>query len=212
MDATPSVELPADADSGVVRRPPAPMRVGGRELVWGERTYVMGVINVTPDSFSGDGLLQSAADGANGADAVAAAVEQARRMVAEGADLLDVGGQSTRPGHREIEIEAELARVEPIVAAICAALPGTPISIDTTRADVAARAIAAGADMVNDVWGVAADERMLRLIAERGVPLVLMHNRAEARYRNVVAEVLADLSRALEQALAAGVAWEQTIV
>ena len=209
MDATPSVALPTDADAGVLRRPPAPMRAGARELVWGERTYVMGIINVTPDSFSGDGLLQSATEGG---DAVAAAVEQALQMAAEGADLLDIGGQSTRPGHREIPLDEELARVVPVVTAIRAALPDIPISIDTTRADVASRALAAGADMVNDIWGVAADQAMLRLAAERGVPVVLMHNRAEARYRNVVAEVLADLSRALEAALGAGVAWEQTIV
>jgi dihydropteroate synthase len=167
----------------------------------------MGVINVTPDSFSGDGLLVSSER-----DPSDAAVSQAQRMAAEGADILDVGGESTRPGHAEIDADEELRRVEPVVRAIRNALPEMALSVDTTKPEVAAAALDAGADMLNDVWGVTADERILSLAAERAVPLVLMHNRVEARYRNVVAEVLADLERALERALAAGVAWERLIV
>jgi len=207
MDATPSVALPADATSGIPSRPPAPMRIGRRTFVWGERTYVMGIINVTPDSFSGDGLL---ADGRE--SAVELAVALAVQMVAEGADFIDVGGQSTRPGHYEISIEHEKARAIPVVREIRAALPDVPISIDTTRPEVAAAAVDAGADFVNDVWGVAADDAQLRLAAERRLPIVLMHNREEPRYANVVAEVIADLSRALDRALAAGVAWDLTII
>lgn len=206
MDATPSVSLPADAESGVPRRPPQALEIGGRLFEWGSRTYVMGIINVTPDSFSGDGLL------AANADPVAAAVAQARQMADEGADLLDIGGQSTRPGHVEISDEDELGRALPVVRAVREALPDMPLSIDTTSAVVAEAALDAGAHLVNDVWGTAAEPDLLRLAAERGVPIILMHNRAEARYTNVVAEVIADLQRALDTALAAGIEWERLIV
>src|SRR4051812_16599421 len=167
MDATPSVALPDNAGRGVPATPPAPMRIGSRTFAWGERTYVMGVVNVTPDSFSGDGLL------ATGSDFVNAAVEQARGMVDERADLIDVGAESTRPGYRRISIEEEIDRAIPVVRELRAALPNVPISIDTTRSEVAAAALDAGADLVNDIWGVAAEDEMLRLAAERGVPIVL---------------------------------------
>jgi dihydropteroate synthase len=205
MDATPSVKLPVDAPSGVPARPPAPLSMRGRLFEWGRRTYVMGIINVTPDSFSGDGLLAAG-------DAVGAAVEQARRMVAQGADMLDVGGESSRPGHAPVTEDEELGRAIPVVAAIRAALPDVPISIDTIKPGVAAAALDAGADLVNDVWGVAEESTLPRLAAQRQVPLIVMHNRSEARYRSVVAEVVADLARALDRALAAGVAWEALIV
>jgi dihydropteroate synthase len=193
----------------------APLRIGPRVFRWGERTFVMGILNVTPDSFSGDGLLAVAApasDPAAGADPVEAAVAIARRMVEEGADLLDVGGESTRPGHTVVAVADEIARVVPIVRAIRAALPDTPLSIDTTKAEVAGAALDAGADLVNDIWGVASDDALLHLAAERGAPIVLMHNRAEARYVNLMAEILADLQRAIERAVAAGVAWESIVV
>ena len=180
---------------------PAATVVGPATFAWGTRTFVMGVLNATPDSFSGDGLLAAP-------DPIGAAVDQARRMVAEGADLLDVGGASSRPGHTPVPVEAELARVVPVVRAVAAALPAIPISVDTTVAAVAEAALDAGAHLVNDIWAVADDPAMVRLAAARGVPIVLMHNRAEARYRDVVAEVVADLRAALERALAAGVAWE----
>jgi len=186
--------------------PPGPTRIGPQIFDWGSRTYVMGILNVTPDSFSGDGLL------AAGNDPVDAAVAQGRRMVADGADLLDVGGESTRPGHDEVAAADELARVVPVVAALRAALPDTPISIDTTKPSVATAAIDAGADLLNDVWGVAPANDMPRLAAERGAPIVLMHNRAEARYTNLMAEILADLQAAIDRALAAGVAWDAIVV
>jgi dihydropteroate synthase len=209
MYSTPSVALPADANSGVPARPPVPTLIGSRTFTWGERTYLMGIVNVTPDSFSGDGLLSG---GVSAAAGVERSVAQARRMVEEGADLIDIGGESTRPGHGEIPIEDELARVEPVVREIRAALPDVPISIDTTRAAVAERAVTAGANLLNDIWGVAAEEALLRFAGESGLPIVLMHNRQQARYTNVVAEVIADLARALDRAMAAGVAWENTIV
>ena len=190
---------------------PATTRIGRSVFRWGERTYVMGIVNVTPDSFSGDGLL--AAPSGRGVDAVVErAVELARRMAADGADLVDVGGESTRPGHDTVEAAEEAARVVPVVAAIHKALPDLSISVDTTKPRVAEAALAAGAAMLNDIWGVAPDDGLTRLAAERGVPIVLMHNRAEPRYRNVVAEVLADLEAAIERALAAGVPIESIVV
>jgi dihydropteroate synthase len=167
----------------------------------------MGIINATPDSFSGDGILAATAS-----DPVAAAVGQARAMVADGADILDIGGESTRPGHADVAVGEEIGRVEPVIAAIRRALPGTPLSVDTTKAGVAEAALAAGADLVNDVWGVADDDSIARVAASHGVPLVLMHNRAEPRYRDLVAEVIADLGAAIDRAVAAGVDRERLIV
>jgi len=129
-------------------------RIGPATFRWGERTYVMGILNVTPDSFSGDGLLA----GPGAEDPVEAAVAQARRMVADGADILDVGGESTRPGHVAVSADEERARVVPVIAAIRAALPDTPLSVDTTKAAIAEVALAAGADLINDVWGVGDDD------------------------------------------------------
>ncbi|MEP7360522.1 MAG: dihydropteroate synthase [Chloroflexota bacterium] len=206
MDATPSVSLPPNAQSGVPRRPPQALQIGSRLFEWGAKTYVMGIINVTPDSFSGDGIM------ADGADPVAAAVAQAERMAREGADILDIGGQSTRPGHAQLSAEDEMARAIPVVAAVRQALPDMPLSIDTTSARVAQAALDAGAQLINDVSGTAAEPELLRLAAEREVPLALMHNRHEARYVNLVAEVIADLSRAIDAALAAGISWEWLIV
>jgi dihydropteroate synthase len=201
------VTLPPGAGSGIASAQPSPLRLRGRTFVWGARTYLMGIVNVTPDSFSGDGLLARAAS-----NPVEAALAQARRMAGEGADLVDVGGESTRPGHDPVPEEEESLRVVPVVRALREALPELPISIDTTKARVAEAALDAGADLINDIWGVRADRDLLRLVAERGVPIVLMHNRDEARYRNVVAEVLADLERAIESAVAAGVDEELVIV
>jgi dihydropteroate synthase len=175
------------------------------------RTRVMGILNVTPDSFSGDGLLgASAAEPDN--DAVAMAVAIGRRMVDEGADLLDVGGESTRPGHVVVGDGEEIARVVPVIRALRTALPDVPLSIDTTKVEVAAAALDAGADLVNDVWGVGPDDDLLGLAADRGAPIVLMHNRAEARYANLMAEVIADLEHAIERAVGKGIAWESIII
>jgi dihydropteroate synthase len=177
---------------------PAPTRIGPTTCVWGERTFVMGIVNVTPDSFSGDGLIR-------GTDPVEASREQARRMVDEGADLLDIGGESTRPGHAPVEAAEEIGRIVPVIAAVRAALPAVPISVDTTKSIVAEAALAAGADLLNDVWGTGPDPALARLAASAGVPLLVMHNRSEPRYDDVVAEVVADLAAALERAERAGV-------
>jgi dihydropteroate synthase len=173
-------------------------RIGPRTFRWGERTFVMGILNVTPDSFSGDGLLAAE-------NAVSAAVEQARAMAADGADLLDVGGESTRPGHATVGEAEELRRVIPVVRAVRAALPDMPITIDTTKPAVAEAALGAGADALNDIWGVADDSPLPAVAARRDVPVILMHNRLAPEYRDVVAEVLDDLRRALDRAMALGV-------
>ena len=176
----------------------APTRIGPTTFRWGERTFVMGILNITPDSFSGDGLL-----GSNGASRDPVRIAEA--MVADGADLLDVGGESSRPGHTPVDADEERARVVPVIAAIRAALPGIPLSIDTTKPAVAEAALVAGADLLNDVWGTGPDDGMVRVAAANGVPLIVMHNRAEPRYRALVPEVIADLERALERAIALGV-------
>ena len=165
----------------------------------------MGIVNVTPDSFSGDGL-------SGRTDPVAAAVVQARQMVDEGADLLDIGGESSRPGHVPIDAAEEIGRVVPVIAAIRAALPETPLSIDSAKAVVAEAALAAGADLLNDIWAIGPDEDLAALAAHAGVPLIVMHNRAEARYDEIVTEVVRDLAAALERAERAGVAPSDLIV
>ena len=133
-------------------------------------------------------------------------------MVAEGADILDIGGESTRPGQRDRRRTRRSPASCRSIRAVRDALPEMPISVDTTSPAVAEAALDAGADLVNDVWGVAADDALVRLAAARGVPIVLMHNRAEARYPNLVAEVLADLQGAIERALARASPWEALVV
>ena len=216
-----------DPTAAPARAHPTPSTIGPTTFRWGERTYVMGIINVTPDSFAGDGVLDPAATGGNAGEGggnsgavggtgtigpVELAVAAGRRMVAEGADILDVGGESTRPGHQPVSAEVERRRVVPVVEALRAALPDTPISIDTTKPEVAEAALAAGADLINDVWGVGQDDALPRLAAARGVPLVVMHNRAEARYSALIPEVIVDLRAALERAVRLGVAWDALIV
>lgn len=176
---------------------PEPMDIGGRRFQWGSRTYVMGILNLTPDSFSGDGLATRG---------TAAAVGRAIQLVAEGADLLDIGGESTRPGHDPVPEDDELTRVVPVIAAIRAALPELPLSVDTSKVLVASAALAAGADLLNDVRGVTGDGAIARLAGQRDVPYILMHDRPlgpglAAPVAKVVAE---DLSLALDRAVAQG--------
>jgi len=189
----------------------ATTRIGPAEFAWGSRTFVMGILNVTPDSFSGDGLLV-AEDPVGAADPVRSAVARARQMVAEGADILDIGGESTRPGHAAVDANEESARVVPVIVAVRAALPATPISVDTTKAAVAEAALDAGADLINDVWGVGADESLVGLAVARRVPLVIMHNRAQASYGDLITEIVADLRAALDRAIALGMDPDDLIV
>jgi dihydropteroate synthase len=193
------------------RSPPAPPSRRGRRirrspLAALERPAILGILNVTPDSFS---------DGSRFLDADAA-VAQARRMAEEGADVIDIGGESTRPGASPVDSAEELRRVLPVIERIRGLLP---ISIDTTKAAVAARAIEAGAVLVNDVSGATADPAMLSVVAERGAAIILMHRRGTpqtmdrlARYRDVVGEVKAFLSARVETALAAGISRDRIAV
>jgi dihydropteroate synthase len=176
---------------------PEPIHVRDLELRFGERTYVMGIVNMTPDSFSGDGLLA-------GADPVEAALAQAQRMVAQGADIIDVGGESTRPGHGPVDTDHELDRVIAVVRELRARLPGLPLSIDTSKPAVARAALEAGADIVNDVAGVMSGAALAPVAAAHGAPYIVMHSRSEPVYKDVVAEVVADLRTALAAAEAMG--------
>ena len=186
------------------------------ELAWGDRTYVMGIVNVTPDSFSGDGLAtrERSID-----DVVAAAVEQAEEMVAAGAEIVDVGAESTRPrsayGDREpVDAETEAALAVPVVQAIARTLADRAIvSIDTTKGSVARDALVAGARMVNDVWGATLDPGTAVAAAEADAHLVLMHNQEESGYASGVFEtVVGWLRMAVEAAVDLGVARERIIV
>jgi dihydropteroate synthase len=147
------------------------LTIGKHTFHWGDRTYVMGILNATPDSFSGDGLL---ADGAG----VQAAVEQARRFVEAGADFLDVGGESTRPGSQPLEQDEERRRVIPVIKQLRAEFPEAIISIDTYKAAIAQEALDAGAQIINDVWALRADPRLREVAAAAKAPVILMHNRS----------------------------------
>jgi dihydropteroate synthase len=193
--------------------PLAPTAWGGHRLDWGQRTYIMGILNVTPDSFSRDGL---APEGAARERVVAAALEQAQRMVADGADMLDIGGESTRPvteGAPSLAEEIERARVIPVIQALAASLPPEIIlSIDTYKASVARAALDAGAMLVNDIWGLRADPDMARLVAERGVPVILMSNVRGQPRRDPLSDVTRQLAGSLQMALDAGIAWDKIIL
>lgn len=191
---------------------PAPrtgvLRCRGRDLVYGQRTLVMGIVNVTPDSFSGDGL----------ATRVDAAIAQAKRMVDEGADLVDVGGESTRPTARPVGESEEIERVIPVVSALQAALT-VPISVDTRKPGVARAALAAGAHLINDVAGLQRDPEMAAVCASYAAPVIVMHSPGESwevawpvRFGDVVGEVGRYLERSIEIAVRAGVAEDQIVV
>lgn len=176
------------------------LRVRGRALPWGARTYVMGILNVSPDSFSGDGVTGPQA-----------AVARALRQLTEGADILDVGAESTRPGHRPIDSATERARLLPAIEAIRAAAPDLPISVDTFKPNVFRDAHAAGGDLLNSIWGVS--DELLEVCASTGAPLIAMHNKPVAMYeRDVVDEVLAVLENAANRCVRAGIPPEHVIL
>ena len=175
--------------------------IGGRRFAWGSRVYVMGIVNVTPDSFSGDGALDPDL-----------AVRQGLRMVSEGADILDVGGESTRPGHEPVSADEEEARVLPVVRRLSREA-GVPVSIDTSKLEVAEAALEAGAAAVNDVWGLQRSPGIAGLAARHSAALVLMHNQEGTAYeRDLMEEIIASLRRSLDLALEAGVPRERVIV
>jgi dihydropteroate synthase len=174
--------------------------IAGTRFLWGSRVYVMGIVNVTPDSFSGNGVP--------GPDAAA---RRALRMIADGADVIDVGGESTRPGHRPVTVEEELARVLPVLRRLRSQAT-VPISIDTSKLEVAEAAAAEGAAIVNDVWGLQRAPGLADLAARAGLGLVLMHNQEGTGYTELMREVRASLARSLAAALAAGVPRERVIL
>ncbi len=180
---------------------PVPAVIGGRTFRWGARAYVMGVVNVTPDSFSGDGL----------AGDPEAAVRRGLEMAAAGADIIDVGGESTRPGHTPVSAGEEIRRVIPVVRRLAAAA-GVPVSIDTSKLEVAEAAVEAGATIVNDVWGLRRSPGIAALAARTGAALVVMHNQEGTEYADLVEDVAAQLSRSAAAAVAAGVPAEKLIV
>ncbi|GAC1395660.1 MAG: hypothetical protein NVS3B17_19030 [Vulcanimicrobiaceae bacterium] len=176
------------------------LTVRGRTLAWGERTYVMGIVNATPDSFSGDGRPDATGAIARGCD-----------LLDCGADLLDIGAESTRPGHVPIDQTQERARLLPVVAGLRAARPEAMLSIDTYKPDVFAAAHDAGGDVLNSIWGF--DDALLRCAVERDVPIVVMHNKRVAVYEgDVVDDVLATLDRQATRAVRAGLAVERVML
>ena len=214
-------ELLARVDTkSVVKWTHRPTFAGDRVFHWGRQTYVMGIVNVTPDSFSGDGLLRDA-------EVVERAVAQARQMLADGAHLIDVGGESTRPGASPVDAGEERRRIAPVIEALAREGLG-PISIDTYRSETARVALDAGAAIVNDVWGLRRDERLAALVAARGAPVILMHNRSkpqdaafEARlgpryigshYENLLEDVTRELAESVDIARRAGIAEHRIVV
>lgn len=174
----------------------------GVPLSLNQGTVIMGILNVTPDSFS---------DGGQYIDPEAA-VEQARRMVAEGAEIIDIGGESTRPGGAAVSLEEELNRVIPAVRALKEAGITVPLSIDTYKSEVARQALEAGAHILNDIWGLQRDAEMAKVAADYGCPIVVMHNRTEAVYDNFIPDVLQDLQKSIRLAHEAGIRDEQIIL
>jgi dihydropteroate synthase len=196
-----------------VSLPPVSTVWAQHRLDWGSRTYIMGILNLTPDSFSRDGLL---VEGESWDQTVQRAVTRAQRMVEDGADLIDVGGESTRPGTEEaapLPVEVECQRVLPVIEALVKALPSSVIiSIDTYKAAVARAALDAGAALVNDIWGLQADPEMAALVAERHVPVVLMSNLRGQPRRDPLGDMTRQLARCLQSALDAGIPWEHIIL
>ncbi|HEX7594554.1 MAG TPA: dihydropteroate synthase, partial [Anaerolineae bacterium] len=197
------------------------MKIGLANFEWGTRTYVMGIVNVTPDSFSGDGVIGASTD------FVDRAAAHAEQLLADGADLLDIGGESTRPGSQPVSADEEHARVIPVIEKLRRKVRA-PISIDTYRAETARAALDAGADLVNDVWGLRMDAEMKRVVAQRGAPVVIMHNRSQPKdaaqterlggryvgveYADLMADVIRELRAQVETALDAGIAPDKIIV
>jgi dihydropteroate synthase len=201
------------------------LSIGKHTLTWGERTYVMGIMNITPDSFSGDGLL---ADPLNNDRMGEEALAIARNFISAGADILDIGGESTRPGSNPVDAAQEQARVVPVIRAIMKEFPNAIISIDTTKSSVAGEALEAGAKIINDVWGLRADPNLAAVAASYQVPVILMHNRSKptsvevrerlgnayigAEYNNLMEDVSRELLESVSIARAANIPAEHIIL
>jgi len=197
-----------------------PLNIANHTFDWGARTYVMGILNVTPDSFSGDGLLPIPGS-TREKGGTEAALEQARSFLDSGADILDVGGESTRPGSEPVNAEAEMARVIPVIEALVAEFPDALISIDTYKAAVADAAFQAGAHILNDVWALRADPALAGVAARHNAPVILMHNRSNpatvevrqqlgnayigAKYDDLIEDVKRELMESVRLAEEAGI-------
>ncbi len=177
------------------------MKIGTKEFDLENELYVMGILNVTPDSFSDGGRYND----------LDHALQQAERMVEEGAAILDVGGESTRPNHIKISSEEEIERVCPVIEALKQRFD-VPVSLDTYKSDVAVAGIEAGADLLNDIWGLKWDGTMAKVIADAGIACCLMHNRRENVYNDLVEDVLNDLRECVDLALAAGIARDKIML
>ena len=177
------------------------MKIGNRDFEIRNHTYIMGILNVTPDSFS---------DGGN-YNQIDTALFHVEEMIRDGADIIDIGGESTRPGYVQISVEEEIERVAPVIEQIRNRFD-VPISLDTYKAEVAEAGIKAGADLINDIWGLKGDDRMAEVIAKAGVPCCLMHNRKEAVYQDYIQDVLSDLEESMELARKAGIERDKIIL
>ncbi|MFD1849239.1 dihydropteroate synthase [Oceanobacillus bengalensis] len=177
------------------------LKTATKTLNLNERTHIMGILNVTPDSFSDGGSYTT----------IQRAVDQAIKMKKEGADIIDIGGESTRPGHAPVSVQEEIDRVVPVIKAIKEQVD-IPISIDTYKAETARYAIGAGADIINDVWGAKKDPNIAKVAAELNVPIILMHNRTNESYISLINDMKNDLEESIEVALNAGVLKENIII
>jgi len=197
------------------------LQIGNHTFNWGSRTYVMGILNITPDSFSGDGILPKG-------DVIQNAVDQAGQFLENGADILDVGGESTRPGSQPVSVDEELERVIPVIQALKRNFPDALISIDTYKASVAEEGFKAGAHILNDVWALRADPELAPVARKFDVPVILMHNRSNpasvevryqlgnayigAEYENLIEDVKRELLASVDIATTAGVAERHLIL
>ena len=177
------------------------MRIGQRDFRTKGHAYVMGILNVTPDSFSDGGKYND----------LDQALYHVEKMITDGMDIVDVGGESTRPGYTQISAQEEIERVTPVIEAIKSRF-NVPISLDTYKSEVAKAGIAAGVDMINDIWGLKYDENMAQVIAESGLPCCLSHNRKEMKYKNLIEEMFWDLEASLELASSKGIAYDKIIL
>jgi len=177
------------------------MRIGNKEFKLNERTYIMGILNVTPDSFSDGGKYNS----------ITESLKHAEQMIAEGVDIIDVGGESTRPNYIHISDEEEIERVVPVIQELKRHFDVT-ISIDTYKSKVADATLAVGADLINDIWGLKYDNNMAMVISKYDVPVCIMHNRKEAVYENFMAEVISDLQESIDIGLATGIKRDKLIL
>jgi dihydropteroate synthase len=177
------------------------MRIGNKDFQTEQHGYIMGILNVTPDSFSDGGRYHH----------LDAALYHAQEMIRDGAEIIDVGGESTRPGYTLIPEQEEMERVVPVIEALKREYD-VPVSLDTYKSQVAAEGIRAGADMINDIWGLKWDGTMADVLAKTGVPACLMHNRKEAVYEDYLSEVVSDLQETMDLALAAGISKEKIML